>query len=161
LSWALLIVEDDDAIREELTEILAARGFHAYASANGAEAVELANERGIKPSIVLLDLVMPVMDGVEFLERQDESPLLKDVPVVILTAQIGRVPKQMPPSVRAVLEKPIPLAELIAIIQHVCGSVVRSGVPRFARGSGGLEAKEITGGDQAEPNDTSKPPRNN
>jgi len=143
VSWALLIVEDDADIREELAGILTARGFHVFAAGNGVEALDLARQQGIKPSVILLDLVMPVMDGVALLECQHEVPLLDGVPVIVITAQATRVPRTLPPTVRAVLEKPLPLAQLIGFVQDVCSTMARSGAPRLAKGSGGLEAKEI------------------
>jgi CheY-like chemotaxis protein len=133
VSWALLIVEDDADIREELAGILAARGFHVLGAANGVDALDVARNQGIKPSLILLDLVMPVMDGVEFLERQHDVALLADVPVIVITAQATRVPRELPTTVCAVIEKPLPLAQLIHSIQDVCGAVPRTTLRTPAR----------------------------
>jgi CheY-like chemotaxis protein len=145
MSWALLIVEDDADICSELDSIFTARGFHAFVASNGVEALDLARQRGIKPSVILLDLLMPVMNGLEFLEQQHEVPLLADVPVVVLTAQRQLMAHGLPPTVRAVLDKPTPLATLIQIIQDVCGHIPRSGMPppTFAKGTGALDAAEL------------------
>jgi CheY-like chemotaxis protein len=124
MSWALLIIEDEPDIREELQSILSARGFQAHAASNGAEARAITDGRGVRPAVILLDMVMPVMDGNEFLARQHEIPLLADVPVIVLTAQPERA-KDLPPTVRAVLEKPLPLASLLRVIQSVCDGTMR------------------------------------
>ena len=143
MSWALLIVEDDIDIREELESIFAARGFHPLAVANGNAALELATRHAIRPAVILLDLHMPVMDGVEFLRRQHDDPLLADVPVIILTAQ-RELPRDLPSTVRAVLEKPVPLRTLISLVEEICHERLLSGVPRpTAVRSGALRASDV------------------
>lgn len=117
MSWGLLVVEDDPDIRDELSSIFAARGFRAYSAGNGKEALALA-EAGVRPAVILLDLAMPEMDGMEFLERQAETPMLAGVPVVVMTA-FQRARRSFPSNVKAVLEKPLALRELIQIVQDV------------------------------------------
>jgi CheY-like chemotaxis protein len=125
MSWALLIVEDEPDIREELAEILQARGFRPIAASNGIEALDVATRQGIRPAVILLDLVMPLMNGLEFLERQHEVPLLAGVPVVVITAQKS-LATNLPPTVRAVMEKPLQLPALLAIVRDACGSIPMS-----------------------------------
>jgi len=143
VSWSLLIVEDDDDIRDGLASIFAARGLRPYIAGNGAEAVQVATSRAVKPAVILLDLVMPIMDGLEFLTHQAEFPLLAGVPVIVITAQ-GHLARELPSTVQAVLEKPIPLRQLVTMVQEICSSVVRSGMPAptVAKGSGGMAALE-------------------
>lgn len=119
MSWPILVVEDDAAIREELVEVLAARGFRPLGAANGAEAISVAGELGFRPAVIVLDLVMPIMDGLEFLDRQPEVPMLDGVPVIILTAQSGRA-RPLTPTVCAVLEKPVRLPRLLALVHDAC-----------------------------------------
>jgi two-component system, chemotaxis family, chemotaxis protein CheY len=121
VSWALLLVDDDDDVREELAAIFEARGFHTISASNGAEALRIAAEQGLKPDVIVLDLLMPVMDGQEFLERQPHAGLLADVPVIVLTAQPERA-KDFKNDVHAVLEKPFRLPVLLGMVQDLCGS---------------------------------------
>ena len=122
MSWALLIVEDDDDIRETLAALLEARGFLTAVAKNGADALAVT-AHGIQPALIVLDLVMPVMDGIEFLERQNEVELLADVPVIVVTAQPERA-RDLPANVRAVVPKPFSVGELLAAIETVCASIV-------------------------------------
>ena len=80
----VLIVEDDDDVREFMELLLATSGYETMSAADGAEALE--KMRGRLPCLVLLDLQMPRMDGWEFRERQLLDPHLAHVPVVCITA---------------------------------------------------------------------------
>ena len=81
----LMIVEDDDDIRRALTEILEDRGFDVLGAANGREALDML--RGsVLPSMILLDLMMPVMDGWDFRQEQMNDPILREIPVAIFSA---------------------------------------------------------------------------
>jgi len=80
----VMIVEDDHLIREAIAEALDEEGFEVVEAANGREALdELHRERA---SLVLLDLMMPVMDGWQFREEQLHDPELSGIPVVVLSA---------------------------------------------------------------------------
>jgi serine/threonine protein kinase len=119
----VLVVEDDIDIREQLVEIFEARGFQTWSAGNGKEALDLIQQRGIKPAVIVLDLLMPVMDGGEFLEHQLADPVLSGVPVVVLTAQ-PRKAEALPGPVSKVLPKPLTLPTLIRSIQDACNGVV-------------------------------------
>jgi CheY-like chemotaxis protein len=122
VSWALLLVDDDDDVRDELAAIFDARGFHTVSARNGADALRICAEQGLKPAVIVLDLLMPIMDGQEFLERQRHAGLLADVPVIVLTAQPERA-RRLRRDVHAVLEKPFRLPVLLRMIQDLCGSL--------------------------------------
>ncbi|WP_158542766.1 response regulator [Lujinxingia litoralis] len=81
----VLVVEDDEASRQMLVRHLEREGFKVSAACNGAEA--LARLESIEPSLVFLDLMMPQVDGFEFLRRFRERPAFRDVPVVVMTAK--------------------------------------------------------------------------
>jgi CheY-like chemotaxis protein len=119
MAWQVLIVEDDADVRESLAEVLDARGYHTLTAGDGREALSLIRAAGVKPSVVLLDLMMPVMDGYEFLEIQAEDPWLAQVPVVLVTAQ-RPARKLAYSSVRRVVEKPLDLRALLAVVRDVC-----------------------------------------
>src|SRR4051812_11197383 len=81
----LLLVEDDKAIRESLGEALRDHGFDVATAANGCEALGLLRSTP-RPAAILLDLMMPVMDGWDFRQEQLADSVLRDVPVVVVTA---------------------------------------------------------------------------
>ena len=79
----ILIVEDEEILLTALSEELKQEGFEVAGAKDGVEGVEkVASE---KPDLVLLDLVMPRLDGIGALKQMKENPATKDVPVVILT----------------------------------------------------------------------------
>ena len=83
LQDTILVVDDDPELREILTEALTNAGFYVETGANGEEGLKKALE--VKPSLILLDLVMPVMDGWEFLEQLHKDDWGKTAQVIILT----------------------------------------------------------------------------
>jgi serine/threonine protein kinase/CheY-like chemotaxis protein len=118
-SWEVLIVEDDEDIREGLAAVLNARGFRAHVAANGQEAHDLIARTGRRPSVILLDLMMPVMDGQAFLEHQSQNPALDGVPVLLVTAQAPGSALQFK-SVRGVVPKPLDTQALLRRLDAVC-----------------------------------------
>ena len=81
----VLIVEDDADLREMMAQLLTLEGFQTETVANGRDALDYL-QRGGRAELILLDLMMPVMDGWEFRRRQRKDPALADVPVIVLTA---------------------------------------------------------------------------
>ena len=114
----VLIVEDNDDLRMLLGDVLDDAGFEVAAVSNGAEALELAREW--QPSAIVLDLMMPVMDGAGFLRERLELPWLTRVPVLVLTAHPyhHRVLDGLAPT--AVIRKRYDVEELIAAVQALC-----------------------------------------
>ena len=82
---SVLIVDDDRDIRENLGELLRDEGFAVEAAWNGAEAMKRL-QAGFRPDLIILDLMMPVMDGITFRQRMKESNGLGSIPVIGLTA---------------------------------------------------------------------------
>jgi CheY-like chemotaxis protein len=81
----VLIVDDDRDIRELLGELLADEGFVIEAAWNGAEAMKRLRA-GFRPNVIILDLMMPVMDGLAFRAEQKQNPELAAIPVIGVTA---------------------------------------------------------------------------
>jgi CheY-like chemotaxis protein len=104
----LLIVDDEVAILEALTDILSVEGYEVTTAANGAEGLD--HVRKDRPDLILLDLMMPVMDGQEMLRRLKEDPELRATPVVVMSA--GRVSKSELQGSRF-LAKPFELDDLL------------------------------------------------
>ena len=86
LHGPILIVDDDPALREGLCVLLETRGYPAITAANGAEALA-ALRAGLRPCLIVLDLMMPVRDGIQFREEQRHDKAIADIPVVILSAR--------------------------------------------------------------------------
>ncbi len=110
----MLVVEDDAAIRGCLIDILTGEGWLVRGAANGQVALELMRVQGA-PALVLLDLMMPEMDGPTFLEHQRADPALAGVPVVIMTASRGGELGHLKP--RALLRKPFTIHQLLATLR--------------------------------------------
>ena len=88
LSWPVvkrvLVIEDDGAIREAVSEVLAGEGYEVTEAANGLEGLREARAR--RPNLIVLDLMMPTMNGWQFREAQRDDPSLADIPVIVLSA---------------------------------------------------------------------------
>jgi CheY-like chemotaxis protein len=112
----ILVIEDDASIRELEKVALEFAGFHIHIAANGEEGLQLL-QTVPSPCLILLDLMMPVMDGWEFVSRLECDPALCRIPVVVLTAfdEIGR-----PIRARSVLKKPVDIDCLFEIARHYC-----------------------------------------
>ena len=112
----VLVVEDDADIREALVGILRDEGYHVDEAANGAEALEHLRGGAITPGLILLDLMMPVINGWQFRAEQKVDPKFGHVPVVVISAD-GNV-KQKAESIEAAafLKKPIDLDVLLDLV---------------------------------------------
>jgi DNA-binding response OmpR family regulator len=114
----LLLVEDDDDIRDTLAEILTQEGYAVLGARDGREALDLAAR--MPPRLILLDLRMPVMDGVEFRQCQLRDPQLFDVPVIVLTAANDEIASDSVLQGCGRLRKPVDLDELLAAVAAAC-----------------------------------------
>ena len=81
----VLVVEDDEGLREMMAQMLTLEGFQAATVANGQEALAYLHGSS-RPEVILLDLMMPIMDGWEFRRHQQADPVLSNVPVIVLSA---------------------------------------------------------------------------
>lgn len=106
----VLVVDDDHDIRAAVTDILRAEGFEVVGAANGQVALELLAQ-GCRPCLVLLDIIMPVLNGLEFLARLAEQPTLASLPVVVMSASTRNVQ-----GVCKVLKWPMKQGELVAAV---------------------------------------------
>jgi CheY-like chemotaxis protein len=124
---AILIVDDDTDLRDALAEIFAAAGYSVTTAANGKEALACLDEH--RPNVILLDMMMPVMDGREFLEGKRARPAVADVPVIVASASTT---SDEVPGATATFDKPCDVEELLAT---VAGIVHRASAPRHRRSS--------------------------
>jgi two-component system, chemotaxis family, chemotaxis protein CheY len=103
----LLVIDDDEGIRTALAEILETAGYAVAVAADGQEGVELL-EVGLAPNAIVLDLMMPRMDGWTFLAHLRADPRFQDLPVVVTSAVTG----DAPPGADAWLRKPFDVRQL-------------------------------------------------
>ena len=125
-SDTVLVVDDDSTVRTTLKELFETEGYDVAVAANGRAALNHLKV-GMRPCVVLLDLMMPVMDGWDFRTEQLKDPALKEIPVFILTAagfsdatiraQFGNVP---------FVPKPPPHEELLAMVRRICSAHSRT-----------------------------------
>lgn len=113
----VMVVEDDADIRETLTQILEEEGYTVVGAAHGAEALEQL-QQGLRPGLILLDLMMPVMNGWQLREAMLESDELRNLPVVVVTADGGAQRNPEALQVNDVLAKPIDLPTLLGALER-------------------------------------------
>ncbi|HMA92265.1 MAG TPA: response regulator [Polyangiaceae bacterium] len=118
----ILVVDDDNGIRDALGDVLDQLGYSVVGARDGVEALELLHG-GCEPSVVLLDLGMPAMNGWQFREELRRDRRFVDLPVVVITASPGQVAAEL--GVAEVLTKPVQLARLIDILDvHAQGHTI-------------------------------------
>ena len=113
---SVLIVDDDVDIREILAETLVQTGFEVTTASNGLEALTAVRAMKIRPAVILLDLMMPVMDGYGFLEQRCSDPALASIPIAIVTAghrvDHARLGDDLP-----ILRKPFDVPQLLGVLE--------------------------------------------
>jgi CheY-like chemotaxis protein len=117
----VLIVEDNSDVRRLYAIGLNQRGYEVKLAANGAEAVErIESER---PDVILLDWLMPLMDGGEVLDRLSGERSLPGVQIIVISGQPAPESTDLDPRIRCWLTKPVTIDELVAQIQQPLQSV--------------------------------------
>ncbi len=116
----ILIVEDDEDIRAHLTFILERKGYRVTGATNGEEALRHLRDGAGRTCVILLDLMMPVMNGWEFRDAQRSDPLLADIPVVVLTGRGLNRDEEDSLGASDYLLKPFVLDHLLALIGRYC-----------------------------------------
>jgi CheY-like chemotaxis protein len=112
----ILIVEDDLSIRELLSEFLEFGGFKVYQAEHGLRAIELLSKIEHMPDLVLLDVMMPVMDGLKFYDHLQMHPNYHKLPVIMMTANPSLINPEIRKKVSQFLVKPINLNALLDFI---------------------------------------------
>lgn len=114
----ILVVEDDADIRDMIVLALEAEGYQVTSAVNGKDGLNLLPSLA-RPCLVLLDLMMPVMNGWEFLQAKRQSDILAVIPVVIVSAFAEQAQREE--NVLGVLKKPIDLDALLKFVKQYCG----------------------------------------
>jgi CheY-like chemotaxis protein len=135
MASTVVVVEDDDDIREAVCEALHAEGYPTAEACNGRDALDMLHALRERPGLILLDLMMPTMDGWEFLRNIDRDAEMRDIPVAVMSAH---------PSIQHALEddlnscgftrlllpKPLDFFRLLSFVRSVVGA--RSTYPRLS-----------------------------
>lgn len=119
---SVLLVEDDDDIREVIQDALERRGYAITAVEDGREALEHLEAVEIKPSLILLDMTMPTMSGWEFLAEQAKHPSIAGIPVVVLSAMTNLDKPSAAKQWAGVLTKPVSLEKLLKTVAQFCAA---------------------------------------
>jgi CheY-like chemotaxis protein len=119
----ILIVEDDAAIREDLSELLRDEGYDVLTACNGAQGLDvlhLLRSCGQRPCLVLLDLMMPVMDGWAMVREMIEDPTLRDLPVFVVSGAANVSSEATALGAAGYLPKPFRWDALIGVLRQHC-----------------------------------------
>ena len=122
----VLLVEDDRDLRNELADVLRMERYQVTCAENGEIALRVLNE-GFVPDLILLDVWMPVTDGLAFKRQIEADTRFATIPVVVLTADAhyARQHVQRDMAAQAYLLKPFDLSELLATVRRWCGADIR------------------------------------
>jgi CheY-like chemotaxis protein len=116
----ILVVDDDEDLRLALSDILEAEGYGVMHAENGVDALDKLRDGHGKPHVILLDLMMPKMDGVTFRKVQLQDPAIADIPVVIVSANWKSAQTVQDLGVAGVLPKPFSTVDLITTVSRLC-----------------------------------------
>jgi CheY-like chemotaxis protein len=120
LTHRVLVVDDDNEIRDTMVEVLNDEGYEAVGASDGIEALAQLRDPADRWCLVLLDLMMPNMDGRTFRAEQLQDPAIAPIPVVIISAMNDVAAAAEELEVAAHMTKPIPLRELIQVVRQFC-----------------------------------------
>lgn len=112
----ILVVDDEQTIVETLTDVLSYEGYRVVSASNGSKGFDAAQKANI--SLVLLDFMMPVLDGVALARKLREDPRYKELPIIMMTAAPAGLPKTDTPWT-LLLVKPFELEELLTSVRQL------------------------------------------
>ena len=116
----VLVVEDDPDALDAITAILADAGYDALGAANGVEALgQLGDHKG-RCDLILLDLLMPVMNGWDFRRKQRETPAFAHIPVLLMSAGAHMATVSGELNAAGYVTKPVEMSDLLAVVRQHC-----------------------------------------
>jgi CheY-like chemotaxis protein len=113
----ILLIEDDDLLREGLKQLMEEDGCRVSAAADGAAGMAILRGREIEPCLIVLDLMMPGMNGWDFLQLKERHPALAKIPIAVASAYPFSEKEVLP---GIVLRKPFSPAQLKQLISEHC-----------------------------------------
>lgn len=111
----ILVVEDDTSIRELLVELLESEGYEVASAVNGLEGLKYL-QTNHNPNLILIDLMMPVMDGYSFRTEQLKNPQWSSIPTVVMSAEANAKEKMKNFNITAFLSKPVELETILKTV---------------------------------------------
>jgi two-component system chemotaxis response regulator CheY len=115
-SIRVLVVEDDTDIRETVAELLAEEGYEVRTATSGRDALDYLTSTHLAPDLVLLDLMMPVMDGWTFYDHLQRDARWAGLPIVVISADANVTEKAARIKPVACLRKPVGIDELLSVV---------------------------------------------
>ena len=122
----IVVVDDDDDVRDAVREILHGEGYETVGASNGREALDWLQNSPVTPELILLDLMMPEMDGWEVLSGINADPQLKKIPVALMSAHpairhaFSLAHDRQHDTERLLLPKPVNVLRLLSTVHSVC-----------------------------------------
>lgn len=116
----VLLVDDEEDARVALAEVLGDAGYGVLQAANGAEALSLLAEHGPRCGLILLDLMMPVMNGWDFRKKQRQNQALADIPVLLMSAGAHIASASGDLDAAGYVTKPVEPDDLVAKVGRHC-----------------------------------------
>ena len=116
----LLVVEDSLDFQLLLRQLFESEGYQVEYASNGEEALKKLQAQADLPHLILLDLMMPVMDGFEFRKQQEQDPRLAVIPVVLMTAHGDAQTSKMRIGAKDYIRKPADLDKLLSVVRRNC-----------------------------------------
>jgi CheY-like chemotaxis protein len=115
----ILIVEDDADLRDSLADLLTEEGYQVAGASNGQEALDYLRHAA-PPCLILLDLMMPVMNGWEFCEQQQKDPALSTIPVAVVSGVRNALNRRATLNAVEYFQKPVDLTALLQTVALYC-----------------------------------------
>jgi two-component system, chemotaxis family, chemotaxis protein CheY len=116
----VLVVDDDRDALDAITAILEDAGYDALRAVDGREALGRLGDHQGRCDLILLDLLMPVMNGWDFRRKQREVPAFADIPVLLMSAGAHMATVSGELNAAGYLTKPVEMADLLAVVQRHC-----------------------------------------
>src|SRR5687768_12012063 len=116
----VMVVDDDADLRDSIIDLLEDKQYRVVGASNGKEALDLLHGRSSPPRVILLDLMMPVMDGKAFHAELMKEPGLNHIPVIVLSAHADMDSMLVNIAVQAKLRKPVAIEPLLALVDQHC-----------------------------------------
>jgi len=116
----ILVVEDDEDIRETLVELLHDHGYDAVGARDGRDALDTLSSATTLPCLIVLDLMMPVMDGKAFRDAQLQDPVLSQIPVLVISAYHDAESRARSLDTPMAMKKPLDIDRFLHLVQQHC-----------------------------------------
>lgn len=118
---SILLVEDDAAICDAMTDLLSSEGYEVHCAVDGQKALDWLHATPRLPELILLDLMMPVLDGMQFRLQQTAEERISDIPVIVISADARGAEKSAGMGAQGYLRKPLEVDDLLEAVEHWTG----------------------------------------